>query len=282
MEPESTKITEPGVLALSQEDWDRARKRTSVIAPLAALQTVGYHAAGEAAQQLGISRRQVYSLIQRAREGSGLLTDLVPRRTSGGKGKGRLSEAVESIIRDLIRKQFMNRQKLKLSKIYREIKKECKTKGLPVSARNTVALRIKQLNPVQVKSSREGANAARTLQSAGGTPPKITFILEQVQIDHTIIDLMIVDERDRQPIGRSYLTIAIDVFSDCIVGMVVTLEPPFAVSVGLCLAHMVCDKRPLLEQLQLEVEWPMSGKPRSLYMDNAAEFKSEALRRGGG
>jgi putative transposase len=95
-----------------------------------------------------------------------------------------------------------------------------------------------------------------------------------------MIDLIIVDERDRQPIGRPYLTIAIDVFSDCIVGMVVTLEPPSTVSVGLCLAHMVCDKRPWLEQLQLEVDWPMSGKPRSLYLDNAAEFKSEALRRG--
>jgi putative transposase len=43
---------------------------------------------------------------------------------------------------------------------------------------------------------------------------------------------------------------------------------------------MVCDKRPWLEQLQLEVDWPMSGKPWSLYLDNAPEFKSEALRRG--
>jgi putative transposase len=28
------------------------------------------------------------------------------------------------------------------------------------------------------------------------------------------------------------------------------------------------------------MEWPMSGKPKLLYLDNAAEFKSEALRRG--
>jgi putative transposase len=174
----------------------------------------------------------------------------------------------------------MTRQKRSVAKLYRGIKKECKIKGLPVPARNTVDLRIKQLNPVQVKRSREGVDAARTLQSAGDTPPEVTSILEQVQIDHTVIDLIIVDERDRQPIGRPYLTIAIDVFSDCIVGMVVTLDPPSTVSVGLCLAHMVCDKRPWLEQLQVAVDWPMSGKPRSLYLDNAAEFKSEALRRG--
>jgi putative transposase len=35
-----------------------------------------------------------------------------------------------------------------------------------------------------------------------------------------------------------------------------------------------------LEGLNVEMDWPMSGKPRLLYLDNAAEFKSEALRRG--
>ncbi|MCE3238819.1 MAG: transposase [Gammaproteobacteria bacterium] len=62
--------------------------------------------------------------------------------------------------------------------------------------------------------------------------------------------------------------------------MLVTLEAPSAVSVGLCLANAVGDKRPWLEQLGVEVDWPMSGKPLFLYLDNAAEFKSEALRRG--
>ncbi|MGS6285008.1 hypothetical protein, partial [Enterobacter asburiae] len=32
--------------------------------------------------------------------------------------------------------------------------------------------------------------------------------------------------RDRQPIGRPYLTLAIDVFTRCVLGMVVTLEAP--------------------------------------------------------
>jgi putative transposase len=62
--------------------------------------------------------------------------------------------------------------------------------------------------------------------------------------------------------------------------MVLTLEPPSAVSVGLCLTHACCDKRPWLESHGIEANWPMSGKPRQLYVDNAAEFKSEALKRG--
>ena len=60
-------------------------------------------------------------------------------------------------------------------------------------------------------------------------------------------------------------------------GLVVTLEAPSALSVGLCLTHMATDKRAWLERLDV---WPMGGKPGELYMDNAAEFKSEALRWG--
>nr|WP_052424594.1 Mu transposase C-terminal domain-containing protein [Streptomyces fulvoviolaceus] len=38
--------------------------------------------------------------------------------------------------------------------------------------------------------------------------------------------------------------------------------------------------RPWLERLDVEAVWPMIGKSLELYVDNAAEFKSEALRRG--
>ncbi|MHC6220572.1 integrase catalytic domain-containing protein [Arthrobacter sp. MMS24-S77] len=140
--------------------------------------------------------------------------------------------------------------------------------------------RIAMVNPVEVGRRREGADAVRPLQSAGGEVPVIGSILDQVQIDHTVIDVVIVDERERRSIGRPYLTVAIDVYSRTLVGMVVTLEPPSAVSVGLWLAHAAGDKRPWLERLGVEAAWPMSGKPKSLFLDNAAEFKSEALRRG--
>jgi hypothetical protein len=46
----------------------------------------------------------------------------------------------------------------------------------------------------------------------------------------------------------------IDVFTRCVSGMVVTLEAPSTVSVGLCLAHVVCDKCPWLERLRAD-EW---------------------------
>ncbi|MBD7993919.1 transposase [Arthrobacter sp. Sa2CUA1] len=280
MGEESAHVREPGTLTMPDALWDRTKSTSVVITPLAAQAVVGRAAVDAAALALGISPRQVYVLIKRHRSGSGLLTDLAPGRSSGGKGTARLLDEVEDLIREIVRKQFLTRQKRTLAAVYRDIAAACRERQLPVPARNTVERRIRALNPVEVGRRRGGANAVRPLQSAGDEVPAIGTVLEQVQVDHTVIDVIVVDERERQPIGRPYLTVAIDVYSRCIIGMVVTLEAPSAVSVGLCLAHASTDKRPWLESLAIEAQWPMSGKPKQLHLDNASEFKSEALRRG--
>jgi putative transposase len=164
--------------------------------------------------------------------------------------------------------------------IHREIVRLCRARGLRAPSRGTVVRRIAAIDPIAQVSAREGAGAARALRSAGGSAPVVSRLLQQVQIDHTVIDVIVVDERHRLPLGRPYLTAGIDVASRAIVGMVVTLEAPSATSVGLCLADMVSDKRPWLEQLEVAAGWPMAGTPEQLYVDNAAEFYSEALRRG--
>ncbi|AOT03646.1 Mu transposase C-terminal domain-containing protein [Arthrobacter sp. U41] len=280
MTDEEPPIVERGLLAMSDSEWDEAVRQAAVIAPLAASDVVGRGAVNDAATLLGVSHRQVYVLIDRYRRGTGRVTDLLPGRSGGGRGGGRLTPPVEAVIDGLIRKRYLKRQKLSLAVVHRDIVRACTEEGLPAPSRSTVARRVAELHPTTVARRREGADAARPLPSAGGIVPEISAPLEQVQIDHTVIDLVIVDERDRQPVGRPYLTAAIDVYSRCLVGMVVTLEPPSAVSVGLCLAHVCSDKRPWLEGLGIGGDWPMSGKPRLLYLDNASEFKSEALRRG--
>jgi putative transposase len=93
----------------------------NVVGMLAVFDFVGHQAADDAAHSLGLSRRQVDILIRRARQGSGLVTDLARGQSSGGKGKGRLSEPVELIIRDLLPKRFLTRQKRSLAALYREI-----------------------------------------------------------------------------------------------------------------------------------------------------------------
>ncbi|MGW3661063.1 Mu transposase C-terminal domain-containing protein [Streptomyces sp. NPDC005151] len=273
-------VAERGVLTAPDELWDAVVRQAEVVGPLAAKDTVGLADADEAAAMLQISRRQVYVLVGRWRVGEGVVSDLLPGHSSGGRGGGRLSDEVEAIVQEVLRTRYLTRQRRTVAVIHREIARQCRARDLQVPSRGTVRRRIAQLDPVASTTAREGSEAARPLRSAGDMPPEVTAVLEQVQVDHTPVDVIVVDEQHRLPIGRPYLTLAIDVVSRCVVGLVVTLEAPSATSVGLCLVHAATDKRPWLERLGAEVVWPMSGKPRELYVDNAAEFKSEALRRG--
>lgn len=115
MASDTSLIAEQGVATLPDAAWAQARQRAEIIGPLAALDVVGHEAADAAAHALGLSRRQVYVLIRRARQGAGLVTDLARSRSGGGKGKGRLPESVERIIRELLQKRFLTKQKRSLA-----------------------------------------------------------------------------------------------------------------------------------------------------------------------
>ncbi|MBX9689174.1 MAG: DDE-type integrase/transposase/recombinase [Candidatus Obscuribacterales bacterium] len=249
--------------------------------PLATQATVTRNEADSAAKKLGISPRAVYKLIARSRNGDGLLTDLAPRVSSGGKGKPRLKDEIEKIISDVIESFYLSRQRRSIAVIVREIRMRCVRLGYHAPSRNTVEARIRNLDPTRVTASREGYRATKRLSPVTGETPPPVAPLALVQIDHSPVDVIVVDERSREPIGRPSLTLAIDVFTRCIVGMLLSLEAPSATSVGLCLAHTVCNKQAYLLRLGLEeIEWQMHGKPEVIHLDNAPEFHSEALQRG--
>ena len=104
--------------------------------------------------------------------------------------------------------------------------------------------------------------------------------LEQVQVDHTVVDAHIVDDRYRSPMGRPVLTILIDVCTRVILGMLLSLEAPSRLSVALALDHAVFSKKQWLESLGLpSAFWPGFGLMQSLKMDNASEFKAPSFNR---
>ncbi len=268
-------------MALTEGEWAKTKQRNDVIGPLANLDVVGRTAAEEAAVQLGLRVRQVYELIRRYKAGSGLVTDLAPSGSSGGKGKSRIAPEVEVIIADVLKTLYLSRQRRSRAVITREILMRCRNAGHRAPTYNTIDSRIEMLDPMLVTRKRQGGTAARHLQSAAGETPPSPGPLEVIQIDHTKMDVVVVDEPSREPIGRPSLTLAIDVFTRCIVGMLLTLEAPSALSVGLCLVHVVTDKSAWLERLGLEIRmWPMHGKPKRIYVDNGPDFHSEALKRG--
>jgi len=127
---------------------------------------------------------------------------------------------------------------------------------------------------------REGRKAARDRFAPAVGSLEAAWPLSLVQIDHTLVDVIVVDSTKRAPIQRPWLTLAIDVYSRCVAGFHLSLEPPSATSVALCVAHAALPKQQWLDERKIEGVFPASGLMSRLHLDNAKEFHSEALRRG--
>lgn len=211
-------VLERGLLVVSDEVWDRTVLRAGVVGRLAALDVVGTDVADVAAAELGVSRRQVYLLLKRWRDGDGVVSDLLPGRSDGGRGRARLPVEVEAVLQEVLASTYLTRQKRSVSSVHRELARVCRTRGLAVPSRGSLERRIARLGPLRAALAREGPEAARPLSSAGGEAPPVTCVLEQVQVDHTVVDVIVVDEVHRLPIGRPYVTFAIDVLSRCVSG----------------------------------------------------------------
>ena len=258
-------------------NWYIGKQRVDIIKPLAEISICPRKKILEAANTLKLSERYIYKLIRNYRESHGILTSLIPQRPNGGKGKPRLFQNQESLIEQVIDKLYLNNQKLKPARIIEEIRKQSFEQNIITPSEATIRRRICKIPLVKLQKREEDSTS---LLPIVGNFPKVDYPLSVVQIDHTLVDIILVDPIDRLPIGRPYLTIAIDVYSRCIAGFILSLEAPSATSVGLCLTHIAMDKEPWLAINNIDASWSIHGKPNIIYVDNGSDFHSAALTRG--
>jgi putative transposase len=103
--------------------------------------------------------------------------------------------------------------------------------------------------------------------------------LERAEIDHTVLDLMVVDDiHDYLPLGRPLLTVCIDDYTRCILGINIDFEPASFLTVSRCLKHAFMPKTSLRTTYsEIDHEWDPHGVMRELSMDNGPEFHSDSL-----
>ena len=90
---------------------------------------------------------------------------------------------------------------------------------------------------------------------------------------------MLVDDVERLPIGRPWITLAFDVYSRMVTGFYLSLDPVGANSTGLCIAHSIMRKDTWLLEHDIEGDWPCWGRMDCIHVDNAKEFRGDMLRR---
>ncbi len=210
--------------------WREAERRAEVVRPLAERERRPRYLVQAAAASLGLSERQTYTLLRRCQDAGGELTALLPGKSSGGRSKPRVAPASETALRRIVEESYLTPQRRGAAGVVEEVIGRCRKEGLRPPSPSTVRRRLKALPLADLR--RRGEEHPETEPVHGHARPA-RHPLDLVQIDHTPVDLVLVDPLDREPIGRPWLTVAIDVFSRCIAGFHVTLEAPSATSVGL-------------------------------------------------
>jgi putative transposase len=223
-------------------------------------------------------RRFVHAL----RQVNGVLARFDSR---GGKDGSRLDPVVEGIIHDKIETVFL----------------AAKT-GSAEEVLNAVCLEINRLNQLRVQSEQLKGPGLRTIQrrlaslyayelavarfgereaerrfakNLGARP--VSRILEIVEIDHSPIDCLVVNE-DRVVIGRPWITVVLDRSSRCVLGFHLSLAGHGTEAVFETLRTAMLPKEHLTTRYaDLGLEWGCFGWPERVVMDNGREFHADAV-----
>lgn len=265
----------PDLSTISSEQWEAAIDAYQAIRPLLEAKTRTGQIAKEAAESIGVSRATIYRWVKRFEE-TGTITGLMHKRRSD-IGASRFSEAVEQIIISVIHDEYLKKQRRNIRQAYEKLKNRLKAHKHPAVHYSTFKRRIHGIAPEIVALSRDGENAALRYRPIKGSIPNADFPYAIIQIDHTPADLILVDEVHRTPIGRPWITLAIDVYSRMVVGWYISLDPPGDLSTGICISNTILPKLPLVANLGIDFPWPCQGKPSVIHADNAKEFRGRTL-----
>jgi putative transposase len=263
----------------SKEAWAIAQKRLAMIKPFLDDPLRTRADAVKAASEHGVHVATFYRWV-RLFEDSGQTSSLVPDKRGRREGTRLLSDEQEKIIQAAIEDKFLTKQRGSALEVVEEAQKMCRLAKLPVPNHNTIRARLRDIPQATVLRRRGRRDLARNRhepimgQFPGGDVP-----LAVVQIDHTQADVVLVDEETRRPLGRPWLTLALDVCTRMVVGFYITFDKPSYMSAGMCMANALCAKTEYMASLGVSGDWPVWGKPGTVHSDNAKEFRGEKLKR---
>lgn len=211
---------------------------------------------------------------------------LIQRNHRKGNREPRFPEQVIKIVQDCIEQQYLTLERKSVEetlthaivKVERENKMLNLATQLPLPTRRLVQSNIDKIDAYDKYAARYGQTAAikkfRSVLHMNVTERP----LECAEIDHTMLDLMVVDAKTGMPFGRPWLTVCIDRMTRCVLGVYIGFEPPSYLTVARCLKHAFLPKINLKEVYpDIEHDWMAHGVMYRLIVDNGLEFHSISL-----
>lgn len=127
---------------------------------------------------------------------------------------------------------------------------------------------------VETKNIREARRQAQSVQLG----PQGNFVNHHWEVDHSLLDILVIDEDTGRGAGRPWLTAIIDRYSRCIVGFSLSFAPPSWTSVMDALRIAIMPKDWIIAGLgNITNSWDCLSVPNHLTTDHGRDFKSNSM-----
>jgi putative transposase len=225
----------------------------------------------------------LYRWNKRKQKGSGSPVDLVDRFEKRGRRLS-WSKVVKDTVDQAIQEVYFNQQlypkmavvDLVETKVRQLAKQSAKQIKLP--SKSSIYRYLGKLEAYTVVARRLGKPEADLRFRSVKGKQVATRLLERWEIDHTPLDILVICEKSFLPLGRPWLTIAIDKYSRMIVGFYVSFREPSAYAVLQCLKQAILPKDEILAAYpDIKAPWPARGIPEAIVCDNGMDLHANAL-----
>jgi putative transposase len=213
---------------------------------------------------------------------------LIPRSDLRGRRARKLSPTVVQLATESIEEAFKASPRATCNNIYVRLigkidelnRRNPTLDHIKRPSERTLYRLINDLDELDKSILRDGIRRAKNKFRIAKAGTRSLNILERVEIDHTPLDLFIIDELSWLPLGRPTLTVVIDHHSRMLLGYYLSFGNPSVTAVMGALRHAILPKQPIQEAipgLTIHHAWKCYGLPRQLVLDNGLEFLSVDL-----
>lgn len=271
-------VSDVDIESIADDEWKVANERYEKIRPLIEGGDHSRRAVETRAAEVGVNPATLYRWLGRYRS-MDAVSALIPFKRGWKTGKYRLNEHTERVIETVITTYFLKPERPSAQKAVREVHRICSEKNIERPSASAIRARISRIPEYDRLRKRGQAEKARNkFRPVPGKFPGADFPLAVVQIDHTLVDVILVDDVHRKPIGRPWITVAICVFSRMTVGYYLSFDAPSITSVAMCIAHAMLPKEEWLILHKVDGTWPVWGRPKKVHVDNGPDFRSGSLK----
>lgn len=246
----------------------------------------------EVTQRTGRQQNPSISSLKRwqakAYRSGGDVAAVMPRYDlRGGRNKSRMPQDVQNEMNAVIDNMYLTTEGHTMLAAYEDLVRRVEEKFNALSQFNkkkipsysTFRRAILARNKFEVAASRNGATAAERMFRTTNRSSEIYSFNECWEIDHTVLDLMVVDPKTKLVLGRPRVSAVVEYTTGSLMGFDIDFTGASAQAVLNCLKHAITPKSYLKERFpEVQGEWPCHGVPMILKMDNGVEFHSKSLR----